>query len=130
MSSATIEPFKFIPKITSGVRGEYEVYLSGTVISFNNEPVTFQLAEDLAYIFKFEDIPNKEQKMTFEQSQDKKTLSILLTNFNSPLGDGNASPIEMGLLRGKKLYLEYRVRALNRTANKEIYYSWYLDAKN
>jgi len=111
-------------KITSG---NYEVFNSGTVISFEQEPVTFQLAADLKIRLAFRDEMEKKEEHRLEFNPiSKNELEITLVNFNNSLGTGNTAPLLMGTLNNKKLYLNFRVYALTVTTNKTIHYCWYL----
>ncbi|KQR71879.1 DUF6864 domain-containing function [Pedobacter sp. Leaf176] len=111
-------------KITSG---DYEIYNSGTVLSFEAEPITFHLAIDLKIHLSFKDEEeNKDvHKMEFKQISGTE-LEIILINFNNSLGTGNASPLEVGTLNNKKLYLNFTVYALNIKTTKTVHYTWYL----
>jgi len=111
-------------KITSG---NYEVFDSGTVISFEQEPVTFHLAEDLKIRILFRDDEEKknENRLEFNPVNDKE-LEIILINFNSSLGTGNTVPLQVGTLNNRNLYLNFRVYTLNVKTNKTIHFCWYL----
>lgn len=111
-------------KITSG---NYEVFDTGTVISFEQEPVTFNLAADLKIRLAFRDDTEKkdDHRIEFNQASNRE-LEIILVNFNNSLGSGNTAPIEVGTLNNKKLYLNFRVHTLNLKSNKTIHYCWYL----
>ncbi len=111
-------------KITSG---NYEVFDTGTVISFEQEPVTFHLAADLQIRLAFrDDIEKKDEHRIEFNSISNSELGIILVNFNNSLGTGNTAPFEVGILNNKKLYLNFRVYTLNVKTNKTIHYSWYL----
>lgn len=99
---------------------------TGTVISFEQEPVTFELAIDLLYRLVFrDDIENKEQRIEFN-SISSHELEIILVNFNNSLGSGNTAPLEVGTLNNRRLFLNFRVYILNLKTNKTIHYCWYL----
>jgi hypothetical protein len=111
-------------KITSG---EYEIFESGTVINFEEEPITFEL-EDLKVTLLFKDDSDKKKNHDLEFNPiSPKELEIILINFNNPLGTGTKSPISIGRLNDRKLYLNFRVYdSLNKKSNKTIDYCWYL----
>jgi hypothetical protein len=111
-------------KITSG---NYEVFDSGTVISFEQEPVTFHLATDLQIRLAFRDDSEKkdEHRLEFNPISNNE-LEIILVNFNNSLGTGNTVPLQVGTLNNKLLYLNFRVYTLNVKTNKTIHYCWYL----
>jgi hypothetical protein len=110
-------------RITSG---NYEVFDTGTVISFEQEPVTFHLAPDLLIRISFrDDSENKENRLEFNPISNNE-LEILLINFNNSLGTGNTAPLQVGTLNNRRLYLNFRVYTLNVKTNKTIHYAWYL----
>jgi hypothetical protein len=111
-------------KITTG-DNDYEILDSGTVISFQNEPIIFHLADNLKVIFKF--ITNKDidgQHMGYNP-KDISTLELVLTNFNNSLGAGNATPLEIATINGKKVYLSFVAYSLNELSSKTVHYTWY-----
>jgi hypothetical protein len=111
-------------KITSG---NYEVFDTGTVISFEQEPVTFHLAADLQIRLAFRDDLEKKDDHRLEFNPiSNNELEIILINFNNSLGTGNTVPLQVGTLNNKKLYLNFRVHTLNVKTNKTIHYCWYL----
>lgn len=112
-------------KITTGPN-DFEILDAGTVISFKDEIVTFKLADDLKIAMRFKnDKSVSEQKMDFVEVNST-SLEIILTNFNNPLGTGNAAPLALAKINGKRVYLNFIVHALDETANKSIHYTWYL----
>lgn len=111
-------------EITSG---NYKVYDSGTVISFEQEPVKFHLAPDLNVSLAFRDDIEKKDEHRLEFNPVSLTeLEIILVNFNNSLGTGNTAPLEIGTLNNRRLYLNFRVYILNVKTNKTIHYCWYL----
>ncbi len=102
----------------------YEVFESGTVISFRDEPVTFELAADLKIRFVFRG--DQDSPETSFNAINPNELEIIFSNFNNPLGAGNTEPIQLGTLNNKALYLSYRILALVGAQGKTIHYSWYL----
>lgn len=105
--------------------GEYEVQHTGTVISFEDEPITFEIADDyiIRMVFK-NDSNHSETKMEFQFINDNRA-DILLINFNNPLGAGNIKPIQIGHTGGKNMYLNFRIYTLEGTSSKLVHYTWY-----
>ena len=73
---------------TSIFSEQKEIVSSGTVISFNNEPITLQVFEDTTKVFtmKFVFKNNEEEKdpaLSAEVVDDE--LILTLTNFNNPI---------------------------------------------
>lgn len=112
-------------KITTG-DSDYEVLDSGSIISFKDEPITFRIETDLVFRFRFQnDTEKKDQRMDYKPINNKE-LEIILVNFNSSLGVGNATPLPLGSINNRKLYLNFMVYALNEHSSKTVHYSWYL----
>ena len=105
----------------------YNILDSGTVISFNNESIYFDLAPDLKIFFSFlDEKENKEQRMDFNPISNNE-LEIKLINFNNSLGTGNTEPLQIANLNNKKVYLNYRVYSLDSKSNRTLHYTWYLE---
>ena len=107
--------------------GDTEVIASGSVISFGKSPIVFEF-ENLKLIFEYhDDILGTGVKETRVEAAaiDNKTLKLTLHNFNNPLGAGSGTPLQLGILNGRKLFLQYRVYALS-DADKTLQYTIYL----
>lgn len=112
-------------QITTG-DNNFEVLDTGTVITFKDEPIKFQLAVDLKIIISFKDNKEvKEQKMDFNPISNNE-LEIILTNFNSSLGTANVAPLPLAKINNRQVYLNFMVYALNETSHKTVHYTWYL----
>jgi hypothetical protein len=106
--------------------GNYDIHSAGTVISYENEPVTFYLAVDLIVKLLFkDDDTKKEHAMEFNLIENH-TLEILLINFNNSLGTGNTNPLRVGTLNNRYVYLNFRVHLLDIKTNRTVHYTWYL----
>ncbi len=112
-------------KLTTG-ENNYEILETGSVITFKEEPITFELTNDLKITIKFKNEKDiKDQKMDFNVINNN-ALEIILTNFNSSLGIGNASPLPLAKINNKQVYLNFMVYALNESSSKTMHYTWYL----
>lgn len=112
---------------TSIFSEQKEIVSSGTVISFNNEPITLQVFEDTTKVFtmKFVFKNNEEEKdpaLSAEVVDDE--LILTLTNFNNPIGSGSTKPINFATYKGFPMYLHFRVSALS-DSDRTLYYSIY-----
>jgi hypothetical protein len=104
----------------------YEILDTGTVITFKDEPIKFQLAPDLKIIISFKfDKELKEQKMDFDAISNNE-LEIILTNFNSSLGTANLEPLPLAKINNRQVYLNFMIYALNESSHKTVHYTWYL----
>lgn len=81
---------------TSIFSEQKEIISSGTVISFNNEPITLKLFEDTTNVvtlkFVFKNNP-EEKKEALSGKVINDTLVLTLTNFNNPIGSGTTKPM-------------------------------------
>lgn len=118
-------------RITTGIN-DFEVLNSGTIISFKDESINFELTPLVKVILRFvQDNEVKEQKMDFKVVNNNQ-IEILLTNFNNSLGTGNAEPLELATIDNKKIYFNFVVYSLNGMESKTVHYTWYAreEAKN
>ena len=108
--------------------GEYDVLYSGTVIGIKDQEVEFNFPEihaSLKIIIDFKiDTSIKDSPIKLDLPGNK-TLKITLINTASSLGTGNAEVLEIGHINGRRLYLNYRIYAINGISNT-IHYTFYL----
>jgi hypothetical protein len=108
--------------------GEYEVLYSGTVIGIKEQEIEFNFPEVHASLkiiidFKIDD-SIKDSPIKIDLPGNK-TLKLTLVNTASSLGTGNAEILEIGHINGKKLYLNYRIYAIQGISNT-VHYTFYL----
>lgn len=113
-------------KISSGNK---QVLSSGTVISFDNNPISIELLDDNQSMVKLQfnfnhDETVKGQSMSTAVIED--VLCLTLTNFNNPIGTGTTKPINFAKYGDMILYLHIRVTALSDT-DRTLYYTIYAD---
>lgn len=110
-------------KITSG---PYEVLGSGSVIGIIGEPLVFNI-EDLTFKFLFkDDLENTAHRIT-SGDVEAKSITLLLYNFNNPLGTGNLKPVRLGKLGGQPkrgLYVNFSAHLLDKNGLKIFHYTW------
>lgn len=104
--------------------GKYEVLASGTVITYNEDPLKFSL-EDLTITIDFK---SDEGDSRIEHTVEGKVLNLLLFNFDNPLGVSNTEPLYIGYIRDQNLYLNIRVHTMGikLLGNRTVHYTWYL----
>lgn len=82
--------------------------------------------DNLILIFEFEKNDSKQPEIKKELINEQ-TLKVSCTNFKNPLGEGVLSPIELGTLGGKKLFLSFFVWTPNIDKDAKIFnYCLYL----
>ncbi len=108
--------------------GNAEVVISGTVISFDNNPITLtygSTANPLQLTFEFIDEEGKtEPRMEGNKATDRH-LVIRLFNFKNPLGTGSVTPISIGTLDNRRLYLHFRAYQLTGSKARTVEYTLY-----
>lgn len=106
---------------------DYEIIESGSIIRFKDEDIKFSFDGDFNIIICFrvdsaKDTPN----MSFEQSEDKKSLKVVLTNFDATVSTGNLEPLGLAKKENRRIYLNFYVSGIE-SSNKQIFhYTWYL----
>jgi hypothetical protein len=110
-------------KITTG-NENYEILDSGTVITFREESLSFQLVDNLKVRLTFtNNEANNEKKMDAKIVEDK-ILDLTFINFNESLGVGNGAPLPIAKINNKQVYLNFVIYALNNT-QKTVHYTFY-----
>ena len=108
--------------------GEYELVHSGIVIQIKDMPIKIKVPDEIEGDFTFlvnftSDNENKEATSQFT-AIDKFTLQVDLKNFNNFQNGGNTELVELGTLRNKKLYFNYRVFDLA-NVGKTFFFNFY-----
>lgn len=107
--------------------GSFDVVASGTVITVPSQNLEFQIS-NLRVVFAF--VSDGGQPRLGPGSASDFTLNLTLYNFNNSIGSGTTSPIEIGNLSGRKLWLSFTVYALSPESSKTVHYTFMLgDAK-
>ncbi|MCF8276721.1 MAG: hypothetical protein K9J17_08305 [Flavobacteriales bacterium] len=107
--------------------GDLEIFESGTIISYGIDPITFHITEKIRIVFKFKiDSHQKAHQVRAEISQENE-MTLEFTNFEEALGIGNTLPLELGTVKGRRLFLNYRIYSLaDKSVGKTVHYTWYL----
>jgi hypothetical protein len=109
--------------------GEYELIHSGLIIEIKNKPIKISIPDeiegDFTFIINFKtDTENKEPLTNLTVINDL-TLQIDFTNFNGFQGGGNSELIELGSIRKKPLFINYRVFDLSKVG-KTFMFNFYV----
>jgi hypothetical protein len=91
--------------------GPAEVIASGSVFSFNGNPVELAIG-GISLIFEFEQDKTRQEHAIDPKTPDEKTVKLTLINFDSSLGLGSTAPLRFGILKGRQLYFHFRVYGL------------------
>ncbi len=103
--------------------GNFEVYDSGIVTSFDNADVLFNVTSGVVVRLKFATNESKQQNMQ-AAINDSGELVFTLTNFNNPLGTEFTKPLEIGTLGGQKFFLHLKVLGNENSSNRTILHTW------
>lgn len=101
--------------------GGFDVVAAGTVITADNQSLEFQLAH-LRVVFSF--VSDGGSTRLGPGSASGSTLNLTLYNFTNSIGSGTTSPIEIGILSGRKLWLSFMVYALSPESSKTVHYTF------
>lgn len=104
-----------------------EIIDSGLVITFKNEPIIFELRDDMKItVFLTEDDSIDDQRIDIDPIS-RENMELKLVNFNNSLGTGNSNPLQLGSIDNKHLYLNIVVYSLGKDTQKTLQYTWFLD---
>jgi len=104
-----------------------EILDTGLIITFKNEPVIFELSENLKYTVILKDDATIEGQHVQPKVISNEELMLTLINFNNSLGAGNIEPLKLGVMDGKTIYLNFIVYAMSKEAQKTLQYTWFKD---
>ena len=104
--------------------GPYEVFKSGTVIQFENEPITLTLNQKLSLEFRF--MQNRTRKPHTESQLIGSTLVFDMVNFDQPNTHlTTANPVPIASMDQRKLYFGYSI-SVNGNSSRTLHYTFYL----
>ena len=105
--------------------GNLSIYETGSVITYNNQPVDF-LFETLFFRFQFESDNSSQPSIKVAAIPSiANSLTIILVNYDNEIALGNSQPLSVGTLNGQRLFLNFRVFNLKGKADKIIHFTWY-----
>jgi hypothetical protein len=114
--------------------GPGKVILSGSVISFGNNPIVLQfLKMKLILEFKDEFDENGLAKEEFDRKTefiDQNTIKFKFTNYNKGSGIGTKEPFQFATLNEKSLFLSYLIYGSPTRQSKIVHYTIYQVDKN
>lgn len=109
--------------------GSADIIASGTAIAFNGHPIEITFgpkSNRLTLILILNDNKNDKESKFESNIVDDATLKLVFTNVNNPLGIGNISPVNIGELDGRELYLNTRIYSIEGIKDKTVHYNIYL----
>lgn len=111
--------------------GELDVYEKGSLVNTTGDKLEIALGSQYQFIAKFEFIKDTENVETrIEPFQIERIgVGIKFINFNNTLGTGNITPMRVGWLEGRSIFLNYRVFPINNETGYILEYTWLLGKK-
>jgi len=103
-----------------------DVIASGTVNTFSHDNLEVQIAQ-FKFIFNFIS-SGSEQKIEY-RNNGAETLILDVYNFSNSIGTGVTTPVRLGTLMDRELYLGFMVYALSDVSSKLVHYTFMLGDK-
>lgn len=104
--------------------GAYEVLDSKTVTLYrkdNNLSIKVTAENGFTFDIVWDFIDEKDSKMKMESEGKDGVITFHCTNFNSSLGVGTNSPIQIASIEGKKIYIHFWIYLLGSAVRKVEY---------
>ena len=109
--------------------GDFDILDSGSIVGNLNDPIDFvidtQYVKTLRFIFVNDNSTKRQKVLATESKSETKTIELVFTNYNNPLGTGNNVPLPLGKHENRSLFLNYRIYNME-GAGKHIHYTWLL----
>lgn len=111
---------------------EIDVFESGSLIQFKDEPIMFRLKGDIDLVevtveLRLSYTGGKDSKPSMEfENGGENHLIIELFDFIDIINHGNIEPIIIGSLDNRELYFSYRITAAAKDFANTIIYTFYL----
>jgi len=116
--------------------GPVALIAGGSAIAYSGNPIEVQFGEPPAapqnvpqetpfvLLFEFIDETGSSDERIEPHAQGDKSLVLKLYNFKNQFGSGTEHPLEIGKLRGRKVWLHFRVYHLT-NSDKTLHFSIY-----
>lgn len=114
-----------IPPVKVKTSGK-DVIASGSVNTFSSDNLEVQIAQ-FKFVFKF--ITNGSDQKIEYRSSGPETLVLDIYNFNNSIGTGLKTPVKLGTLMDRELFLGFMVYTLSPTDSKLVHYTFMLGDK-
>ncbi|WP_456016535.1 DUF6864 domain-containing function [Pseudomonas fluorescens] len=100
-----------------------DVIASGSAHTFDDKSLELEIA---GLFLEFELLDDNEGQRIEREIKSHTDLKLKIYNFNNSLGTGTATPIYLGVISDRKLYLSFIVHALKKESSKLITYTFFL----
>ena len=108
--------------------GKYKILKTGTVITFEDNPIEIFLKEynSLRLIVDFKSDEDFDgTTIRAKVLDDEKKLKIELINFKSGLSEGNLNPMMIGSIEEKDVFFNFRCSKLDKSKSRLLHYTLY-----
>lgn len=107
----------------------YKVIGSGSVMTFEHKPLKITVdpkaKQPVTLIIQFKNAKDTKKQDIHTATTDN-TLTITLQNYNNSLGTGTIKPVEIGTFNSDRLWMHFRVYALDDKSDKLFFYTFYI----
>ena len=108
--------------------GTMDILDSGSVLAFSStSDIKFEVTLDETFSFdlilKFESNGEKQHKI--KANIDGNIITLTCINFDSALGTGTSTPVELAVFEGKKVYINFWVYSLGKNSARKVDYTLY-----
>lgn len=100
-----------------------DVIASGSAHTFDDKSLELEIA---GLFLEFELLDDNEGQRIEREIKSPTDLKLKIYNFNNSLGTGTATPIYLGVISDRKLYLSFIVHTLKKESSKLITYTFFL----
>ncbi|WP_299150985.1 DUF6864 domain-containing function [uncultured Dokdonia sp.] len=111
--------------------GDLDVYHKGSLVNptGDNLEITMGSHSDFTAEFEFKKDSNNEDTRIEAFQIERTGIGLRFINFNNTLGTGNVTPLRVGWLEGRSIFLNYRVYPINSEEGYILEYTWLLGKK-
>jgi hypothetical protein len=102
------------------------ILANGTVFTYKNKPLTFNIDPELILTFVFKDDVVNQAARTDGKEINANHAELTFINFNDPLGRGYTEPIKVGDINGRNVLMFIWITKMgNATPTKKIEYTFF-----
>ncbi|WFR64293.1 hypothetical protein P9222_09030 [Paenibacillus amylolyticus] len=119
-------------KKTKILSGQTEILSSGTLITYDENPLKFIVELEAGFKLKVNMVfidNDDSTDLDAEFDEEAEEINLFFYNFDSPFGTGNSKPIPIGTLDNKKLFFNFRLNSITESKSKIFQYTFYRNVK-
>ena len=100
-----------------------DIIATGSVHTFNNKNLELDIS-GLQLIFEFH--RDSEGQRIKKEIVDGKKLKLNVFNFDNSLGTGTTTPMAIGTINNRQMYLSFIVHSMSQESSKLVTYTFFL----